>query len=138
MQKTDWATIVPYIISATGAVLVALLGVIPWVSKRKDDEASAAQKIVEAATELVDRQNDDYTKLEHRYAERFKALEKSLEDEREKRRELSLRLEYLAEESRELWRGILSLSGQLNDNNVKPLWEPTQRVLDKYGGNKND
>ena len=129
---SDFLALLPYIT----AIVTAAIGAISWISAKKKDDASAADIISKAAAELVEHQEEDYKRLKERYAKRFDDLEKALNEERRKRRELADELHILLEESKELWLGVLSLSGQLTDHNIEPNWKPTFRILKKYGGIK--
>jgi len=38
-----------------------------------------------------------------------------------------------AEDNRELWRGALTLLGQMEQSGIEPEWKPTKRILNRYG-----
>ena len=61
------------------------------------------------------------------------ALRGIIEELREELEKACREREALVEDNRELWRGILSMSGQLTNHDIEPEWTPTTRVLQRYG-----
>ena len=91
------------ILSLIIAIVGILTGVGGWASSR-----SAAKK------SGVDTLRGIIAELRH-----------EIDEEREAR-------QILTEDNHELWRGTLILLGQLKDAKVKPNWQPTKRILDRY------
>lgn len=141
------------------AVVMAVPGILSWFSGRNKDEAEATDKIADAAGKMVERQSKQFEAMEARCNNRIVVVEEklqvieceneSLRDANERARgrsrellaenkQIKLELEMLRAENHELWRGVMTAIGQLNEAEMVPHWEPTAKILRRYGMNNQE